>query len=102
MYRWTSEDTYSEYFHTCEGQLEYWLMWMFLGAMRQFQSRAPLFWSGAQNEMYLYLIHPSFSPFVDHPLLGHPKMPLAWRMSNVPEGQRHLVDENFLPIMDPK
>lgn len=92
---WTAEDYFSEYFHTWEGQMEYWLMWIFYGAMKQFPS--PPFWFGAQNDMALYLIHPSYSPFVDHPRLGSPKMPLKWSMKNPPPEQRHLLDENFLP-----
>ena len=100
MDKWTSDDTFSEYFHTWEGQMEYWLMWIFVGAMKRHQHCFPLFWFGAENEMYLYLIHPSYSPFVDHPSLGHPKMPLEWSMRNVPKGQEHLVDENFLPKIE--
>jgi len=97
MDKWTSQDTFSEYFHTWEGQVEYLLMCIFLGAMRKHQYSFPMCWFGAQNDMELYLIHPSFSPFVDHPFLGRPKTPLKWRMNNIPKDQRHLVDENFLP-----
>src|SRR5690349_1894705 len=94
--KWISDDYFSEYYYTWEGQLEYWLMQIFYGAMTKYTRLFPPFWCGAWNEMALYLNHPSYSPFVDHPRLPK-KMSLQWCMSNVPEGQEHLVDENFLP-----
>lgn len=94
---WTSEDVPSEYFNTCAGKLEFFVVCFLYGGMRKISPFAPMFWYGAENEMALYLIHPSYSPFVDHPRLGHPKRPLEWNMTKVPKGQENLVDENFIP-----
>jgi len=99
--KWTSEDTPSEYFHSWAGQLEYCLVHICLQTMQQYTRYWPWYWFGAQNSLALYLIHPSYSPFVDHPHLGNPKMFLDWDKRNVPEGQEHFVDENFLPRNKP-
>lgn len=97
---WSIPDTtFSEYYNTLQGQIEYWLLWAMLGQMsyRAGRSNFPMFWYGAENSIGLYLEHCSYSPFLDNPRLGHPKMILAWDMRNVPEGQESSVDENFIP-----
>lgn len=93
---WSSEDTFSEYYNSLGGQIEYFLMCFCLAAMRKNSRNQPPFWYGAQNAMHLYLIHASYSPFVDAPW-SHKKQSSSWNMTEVPEGQEHLVDENFLP-----
>lgn len=97
---WSIPNTfYSDYFHTLHGQLEYWILWAFCGHMERYGKwmKTPPFWCGAENSIGLYLEHPSYSPFLYHPVYGNPKESLKWDMRNVPEGQDHEVDENFIP-----
>lgn len=98
LMEWSIPDTtFSEYYETLHGQIEYWLLWAFLGQMKR-QYRFPLFWFGAQNSIDLYLEHVSYSPFLDHPEYGRPtKEVISWDMRDVPEGQEDLVDENYIP-----
>lgn len=98
---WSIPDTfYSDYFYTLHGQIEYWLLWAMMGYMKRkgLWMRTPMFWYGAQNSIGLYLEHCHYSPFLDNPRHGHPKASLDWDMRNVPEGQEHEVDENFIPV----
>lgn len=97
---WSIPDTtYSEYYETLHGQIEYWLLYVLLGQRRRIYGFPP-FWFGALNSMILYLEHVSYSPFIDHPKYGHPKAELDWDMRDVPEGQEDLIDENYLPKAD--
>jgi hypothetical protein len=95
---WSIPDTfYSDYLYTLQGQLEYMVLWFIKEKMKGKWNRTPMFWYGAQNDIALYLEHPAYSPFLYNPRHGNPKMPLDWDMRNVPAGQEHLVDENYLP-----
>jgi len=99
--RWLVDDTFSEYYHTVGGQIEYWLLVVCLGALKRYNGYTSPFWFGAENRVHLYLIHPSYSPFVNNPRLpgpGCPKMEIEpWRMDNPPEGQEGELDEDFIP-----
>lgn len=96
--KWSDSDTFTEYFSSLEGQIEYWIVMICYGAFEKNTRRFPMFWYGAQNSLHLYLIHPCYSPFVTNPSYEvKDKFPIEWSLYKVPEGQEHLVDENFLP-----
>jgi len=99
---WSGEGP-NDYLHSFEGQVEYWLVQILAGSFSKVISRTPWYWFGGYNEIQLYLSHPSYSPFFDWGpvnscLMGKGKQPLTWRVDDIPEGQEHMVDENFIPI----
>lgn len=98
--QWTAHDTPSKYYHSFAGQFEYMLMRFFSSEMNRIARQTPLFWSGAGNAIELYIIHPSYSPFVNNEWSpeGKRRQITMWKMDDVPEGQEDTVDENFIPI----
>lgn len=57
---------YTEYFHSVNGQIEYWLVMLLAGGYRMALSKLPLNWYGKYNELGLYLVHWAYSPFVEY------------------------------------